>query len=332
MALPAFLVLEIRTAFKSCAQQYRLFSRRHISSTSARLAANQSGSSPARSWPYNGAVIPQTPNSKSPTPLKQSSSDGKELVQKSRDQNAVGTERRVPVPLRVIPKPELGKGVRLSPRERLHVEVLTRHLPRAKQEKKIYRERLQIYHIGSFREIFLVLMKVSSVISIALVTVIFVPAHIKAGTSLLMVAFIGFCGFIPWIFVNTVAKPMISRIFLELPTKARETNKAALEYAQNLPRDAQLDIRYLKPWGIEGRIRTKISQLEPVETTVWRPQSFRMRKIYDEPAFWKPSYFYVYPHTAIGEKSKNTIPGLWTSVYRKIMQIPEGTDIAKWRK
>lgn len=333
MAINDFLVLEMRAAFRSCTHQHRLYSRRFISSTTSRLKSSSSKSSsssnPARSWPYNGAVTPTKPPTPSARPKPTSQST--ELSPRQEEQTAVDTDRRVPVPLRVIPKPDIGKNVRMTPRERLHIEVLTRQQPRKVEEKKVYRERLQIYHMGSLKENVLAILKVSCLTCACFVTFVIAPAHLKADTDLWLVALIWLGGFVPGIMVNYATKPMVTRIFLNLPVKARDTSKAAMEYAKNLPRDADLDIRYLKPYGLEGQLQARVSELEPASGNILRPVSFQFKNQKDS-SFFRPSSFFVWPKSAVGEKSTNTIPGLWDNMYRKLMSTPENTVMGKWKK
>lgn len=309
---------------------------RYISSTASRLKSKPfrpSGnreSSPTRSWPYNGAVSPPKPSPPAPSkPASQST----ELTTQKEEQTALGTDRRVPVPLRVIPKPDLGNNVRMTPRERLHIEVLTRQQPRKVEEKKIYRERLQIYHVGFLKENFLSVLKISSLAGALFATAVVVPAHFKAGTELWLIGLIWLAGFVPMFVVNYMTKPLVTRIFLNLPAKARDTSKAAMEYAKTLPRDASLDIRYMKPYGIEGKFQARVSDLEPTSGNMLRPLSLKLKKYSrNDSDFFQPSSFYVWPKTAIGEKSKNTIPGIWDGMYKKLMRISDGPEAIKWKK
>jgi len=142
--------------------------------------------------------------------------------------------------MKIIPKGELTPDVKLTPRERLHIEILTRRLPLQKAEQKVYRERLQIYHVGNLKENIMSVLRVSGIVCACTVTFIIAPAHLNAGHDLWLVASIFAGGFVPALLLNYMTMPMVSRIFLNLPLKARETSKAAMEYAKNLPKDAEL--------------------------------------------------------------------------------------------
>ena len=327
-------------AFRACAKQHRRPDTRYftkISSHSKDDSARSRGSPTQTSWPYNGALTtPPKNTTKSAQQQDGSKGQGQEtdLFPQKEEQTAVDTERRVPVPLRAIPKAQLTPNLRLSPRERLHIEVLTRQQPKLKTEKKMYRERLQIYHMGNFKENMLAILKMSTIVSACGVTFIIAPAHLSAGHDLWLVVLIWLAGFVPMGVVNYLTKPMVSRIFLNLPAKARETSKAAMEYAKNLPPDADLDIRYLKPWALEKSIKARISEFEPTKGNFLRPLTFKWRDKFNSrrASRFTPTSFFVWPKTASGASSKDTIPGIWESVYKQLMKPAERTGVAKWEK
>lgn len=130
-----------------------------------------------------------------------------------------------------------------------------------------------------------------------------------------------------------MTKGFVNRVFLDLPDKARESPKAAMEYAKNLPRDAEIDIRYLKGWGLEGSVKTSTSDLVPTKgnglrplTFTWNDYSLKRRKT----TIWEPRSFFVQSTTASGSRSKDTVPGIWESVYRQITREPEKPS-PKWQ-
>lgn len=177
-------------------------------------------------------------------------------------------------------------------------------------------------------------LKVSGLTTICMVNFIFVPAHWTAGTDLWITALIWLGGFVPAFFVDYATKSMVSRVFLTLPTKARESPKAAMEYARNLPADTELDIRYLKPWGLEGSFKARTSELEPTTGTLLKPLSFKLADKYKKlhsNSFFVPTEFFVSEKTALGEQSWDTIPGIWNTVYRQLMKIDE-KEGEKWQK
>ena len=337
MSLPNFLVLEMRAAFRSCAQQHRLSRQRQFSCSVAARLQKPPGSknNPSDNWPYTGAIVPQpgTQWQADTRPGSDSRHDGKELAPRQKGETALDTGRRVPVPLRVIPKAEVAPGVKLSPRERLHIEVITRQQRKVgkPEQKKVFRERLQIYHMGALKENALIFLKMSSIASACLVTFIIAPAHLTGSTALWLTALIWFGGFVPGVLVNYATKPMISRIFIDLPTRAKESSKAAMEYAKNLPKDADIDIRYLKPWGLEGSVKARLSEFEPAQGNLLRPLSFKWKDGYKRPTSrYMPTEFYVWPETAAGKQSSNTIPGIWENVYQNLIQASK-KGMAKWQ-
>lgn len=338
-SLPTLLVVEMRSAFKACARQHQRSTTRLFSTVPQRYRQGPhppKGGSKQPQWPYNGALTPQKP-AQAQNIQRDDGRDQKnetELVPQQKEQTALDTGRRVPVPMRAIPQAQITPNLKLSPRERLHIEVLTRQQPR-QQEKRIYRERLQIYHIGNFREVVLAIGKGSCVFCACLVTFVFAPAHVTAGTSLWIVALIWLGGLVPGVVFNYMTKPMISRIFLNLPTKARETSKAAMEYARNLPGDADLDIRYLKPWGLERAIKARLSEFEPTQGNILRPLTFKWknRLLKNRPSsISTPTSFYVDSKTASGAASTNTIPGIWDRVYKQLVGGGQASPMAKWEK
>ncbi|KAK5076069.1 hypothetical protein LTR64_008487 [Lithohypha guttulata] len=297
---------------------------------------------PKPRWPYDGALtrpskLSQSPSS-SPTPSQAGQprqEQSTELVPEKKEEKGLDTGRRVPVPLRVIPKADLNHNLKLSPRERLHIEVLTRQLPKNNQEKKLYRERLQVYHLGSLKERSMAFLKVAAIASAALTTFVVAPAFLKAGSALWYVATMWGTGFVPGVAINYWTKPYVTRIFLELPPKARQSSKAAMEYASNLPRDADLDIRYMKPWALESSLKARISELEPVKSGFKLPAvnlklvDYKSRK---ESGSFVPKAFWVDKKSATGKLSKDTIPGLWDSLYKQLMRSSEDATATKWKK
>lgn len=335
MALPTFLVVEMRLAFKSCAQQHRSSSLKYFRCFS-NATINKKRSSPSDT-PSRSRDGPGTARkaSNEVDPLAAHRTAEKEqtgLAKQEPEKKAVGTDRRVPVPLKVIPKAQLGPQVNLTPRQRLHVEMMTRR-PTVSTEKKIYRERIQIYHIGSFREKALVMLKVSTIVCVCAVNFIIAPAHFTAGTAPWITGLIWLGGFVPALLVQYMTKGFVNRVFLDLPDKARESPKAAMEYAKNLPREAEIDIRYLKGWGLEGSVKASTADFVPTKGSSLRPLTFTWKDKYlgrQKSTRWDPRSFFVQSTTASGSKSKDTVPGIWESVYRQIVKESEKSS-PKWQ-
>lgn len=333
MALPNFLIIEMRLAFKNCTQQYNRSSLRCFSSTAIRK--DDPPSNRPSNDPYNRAVSPKKPSNTTEGGREHGgqAQDRTGLVTQDSEKKAVGASRRVPVPLKVIPKAQLGPNVHLSPRQRLHVEMLTRRPNISVEEKKNFRERIQIYHMGSFKENILAILKVSSIVCACAVTFVIAPAHLNAGTPLWIIALIWLGGFVPGFMTNYMTKSWVNRIFLDLPEKARHSPKAVMEYAKNLPGDAKIDIRYLKLWGLEGSVKGSTSEFTPTKGNFLRPLTFTWSAESPQKrttSRFVPNSFFVQSKTATGTASTNTVPGIWETVYKQIIKEP-GKDSPKWK-
>lgn len=341
MALPTFLVAEMRLAFKNCVQQRKssslLYSRYFSNAAIRRKGPPQKKPAPQRkpaSRSSDGALTARKASQYVDTKHERGAADKEEtgLATQEPEKTAVGTERRVPVPLKVIPRAQLSPQVTLTPRQRLHVEMMTRR-PTVSTEKKIFKERIQIYHIGEFKENILAILKVSSIVAACAVTFVIAPAHFHAGTAPWITALIWLGGFVPGLTTQYMTKSWVNRVFLDLPEKARESPKAAMEYAKNLPSDAEVDIRYLKLWGLEGSVKASTSDLVPTKgkllqplTFTWKDKDVKQLKA----TKWAPNSFFVQSTTATGNKSVNTVPGIWESVYRQIVKEPNKPS-PKWQ-
>lgn len=352
MNLQRCLVMQTRSAISTSSVIHRLSSR-HISNSCARSktakAKAQHGTqlrretqSSKRNWPYNVSLSPRTSTNSLPS-SSTNAQNGKELVPRPVADTGVNVDRRVPVPVRIIPQAEIDRKVRLTPRERLHIEVLTRQQPQRLQtvhgiDNKTYRERLQIYHVGAGREIPLSLLRVSALACIAFGTAIIIPSHIYAGTEFWKIAIITIGTFLPAVLIHWWTQPMVTRIFLALPLKARQSSKTAMEYAKNLPRDAELELKYLLPYGLEGTTKAKVSDFIPAKqernllkpATWFRSVTFR-RVSKQESKRFEPREFYVWGKTMSGKKSKNTIPGIWEGLFDQLVQV-RAENAMKWKK
>lgn len=337
MALPTFLMVEMRLAFKNCAQQHKNSNLKYVRSFS-NAAIRRKGPPQSK--------LPSRPNDEAFTASKASQDlDSKSghgtaekeqtgLARQEPEKTAVGTERRVPVPLKVIPKAQLGPQVNLTPRQRLHVEMMTRRpTVTPEKEKRIFRERIQIYHIGHLKENVLAVLKVSSIVCACAVTFVIAPAHFHAGTATWITGLIWLGGFVPGLATQYMTKSWVNRVFLDLPDKARESPKAAMEYANNLPSQAEIDIRYLKLWGLEGSVKASTSDLVPTKGNFLQPLTFTWKNNdvkQQKSTRGVPNSFFVQSTSATGAKSVNTVPGIWESVYRQIVKEPNKPS-PKWQ-
>lgn len=335
MSLPPFLLVEMRLAFKNCAQQHRSSNLRHFRcfSNAAIRRKDAPKNKPSRRS-NDGALTPEKSSLNIDPRNRRTKSNEEEtgLAKQDAEKTAVSTDRRVPVPLKVIPKARLSPQVTLTPRQRLHLEMMTRR-PTVSVEKKLFRERIQIYHVGALKENALVFLKVGSIVSVCAVTFVIGPAHLSAGTPPWFTALIWLAGFIPGIVTHYMTKSWVNRVFLDLPDQARESPKAAMEYAKNLPQEAEIDIRYLKPWGLEGSVKASTSDLIPTKGKLLQPLTFTWKDKYvrrQKSPKWAPASFFVENTTAVGKTSTNTVPGIWETVYRQIVKEPNKPS-PKWK-
>lgn len=130
-SLPSNLLAEIRHAFQSCSKQYAASRRTHFSTVSPRLKASR----PAK----NEKDLPiQVVHNRLQNKKKHhvtSRSESRELIPQKEEDKSLGSRRKVEVPLKVIPEANIAPGLTLSPKERLHIEQLTRALPPREEPK-----------------------------------------------------------------------------------------------------------------------------------------------------------------------------------------------------
>lgn len=140
-------------------------------------------------------------------------------------------------------------------------------------------------------------------------------------------------GFFPLIFINWTTRPIAAQIWLHLPPSARQSAKAALDYAKNLPRDALLHVNFFRSTALMGEVQVRVCDTQPLKS-LWRPVTFRcVGKTVDPGSFLRPNptEFFVRPESAGGKAARDTIPGLWSNVYKRLAGT-ESEAISKWRK
>lgn len=357
MAVPQMLILEMRAAFRACRVQgsrtmVKGFSSCGCDSKQATASTNSKRQTVSRppTIPQAG-IVPssaRTPPPPPPPPSQNPSTSNikprdaihrspaeRKLVPVQADRRTLDTPRQIPVPYKVIPQENLTPNLKLNPRERLHIEALTRRLPTQPSDKKIYQPRIQIYHCGTAQEMGLSMLKVLGIFGASLTTFIFAPAHLAAGTHRLLVLTIFLGGFVPLALTHFFTKPQVTKIFLNLPSTARESSKRAMEYARNLPASAELDIWFARPWALQDKVVVRLDELAPASGAWYRPLTFAWVEKYTARrggGWWKnPREFFVRPKTAVGVAAPDTIPGVWEGVYRKLTGV-ESDAVAKWRR
>ena len=141
-SLPPFLVIEIRHAFQSCSRHYAASRRTHFST----LPPQKRGSEQAKqdkNLPIQvihsqlQAQKKKADDARLQTPPQTTGPDSKGLVPRHEEKRSLDSGRKIPVPLKVIPKADIAPGLTLTPKERLHIEQLTRKLPPRPEPKGI---------------------------------------------------------------------------------------------------------------------------------------------------------------------------------------------------
>lgn len=136
VGIPTVLIAEVRTAFRSCARQYASTRKTRFSTLRPLLKGPQP---PRRTDNLPIQVVHSqlraAKKSQSSPTLPQNPQAGKELVPVTEGERALDSDRKIEVPLKVIPKAEIAPNLTLSPKERLHIEQLTRRLPPRSEPK-----------------------------------------------------------------------------------------------------------------------------------------------------------------------------------------------------
>jgi hypothetical protein len=318
MSLPPFLLAEIRHAFRSCAQQHAATRLRPFSSSSILLK---------RKSPSNSSHPSIKPSQfKETPPIPQTTKD---LIPQDQDEKSLDPHRRSSVPAKVIPPSTLSPDAptKLTPMQRLHIEHLTRHPPK-KSIPKPYKERLLIYSFGFARVYALVFMRIVPLFVLSFVTFVAVPAYYFAGNPWYYVLLSWALTAFPIVAVNYISRPVATEIFLHLPAHANLTPEKVMNYARSLPRDAKLEVRFLRWTGFYGRTNFKILDTRPASSWL-RPVSFKNVGPKEETVVLRPAptEFYVMARSAGGKGGRDTVPGIWDVVYRRLT----GKEVPKYK-
>jgi hypothetical protein len=140
-------------------------------------------------------------------------------------------------------------------------------------------------------------------------------------------------GLTPFALVTYTTRPFVTWIHLDLPQFARQSAKAALEYSRNLPENATLHITFYRSSALPATVEANITDLVPAKSR-WRPVTFEwVGKRVNRGTFLRPNptAFYVRPTTGTGKEARDTIPGIWENVYKRIVGI-ESKAVERWRK
>jgi hypothetical protein len=130
-SLPPALVADIRHAFFACSRQHAASRRARFTTFKPRLE----GSEPRKNENlpiqvvHNRLQAQKKDNARPSEPSATPSAAGRELITRPDEAKSLDNGRKIQVPLKVIPKADIAPGLTLSPKERLHIEQLTRRLP-----------------------------------------------------------------------------------------------------------------------------------------------------------------------------------------------------------
>jgi hypothetical protein len=134
------------------------------------------------------------------------------------------------------------------------------------------------------------------------------------------------------VIVNWATRSVATEIRLRLPPSARQSAQAAMSYARNLPRDASIELRFMRWTSHTASVVLKIVDTIPTRHRV-KLMSFKWTgpKVDKGTYFFpNPTEFWVRPKTAQGRAARDTIPGLWDIVYKRLTGL-EGSGVQKWK-
>ena len=178
----------------------------------------------------------------------------------------------------------------------------------------------------------MVFSRVTVILACGFVTFIFIPAHYKYGTPVWMLGAVWLGSLVPILALNWATRSMATEIWLKLPPSARQSAQAAMTYAKNLPRDATLEIRFMRWTSHVANLIVKLVDTAPTKDKWFRPLSFKCTgPNVDHGTFFRPnpSEFFVMPRSAKGRAERNTIPGLWAPVYQRLAG-KDPASASKW--
>ncbi|KAK6369624.1 hypothetical protein LTS17_009530 [Exophiala oligosperma] len=337
--LPLIFVAEVRLAFQSCSRQH-VASRKTQFSTfrpllkkspprrkveapiqvvHSQLRAQKEGSVSTRGAKDNAVANGQAGSSK-------------DLVAVQEGGRALQDGRKVEVPYKVIPRADITPNLTLSPKERLHIEQLTRNLP-PRTEPKVYKKKLRIYSVGNGKIYAITFLRFAAIFALCLTTVVVAPAHWLNGSSIITVAGLWLAGFVPFAFIHWTLRPMVTEVFLRLPQSAQHSPKAAMAYATNLPADAVLDMRFMRATTLSDYISVRLDHTKPVMSYI-RPVNFGwVGPFVHRGGFLRPNptQFYVRAESAKGRAAWDVTPGIWKQVYERLTGN-ESSSVARWRR
>lgn len=338
------LLLELRLAFRACALPRSSPHLRQAFFSTHRCLQQPRGAE--SSTPSNSEKKPKLSIAKRPNATPATNQDGNNELpmakrkERSRDighaprsYRDVDTGKQVPVPMKVLPKAQLTPELVLNSKQRMQLEFITRRTPK-REPGQVFRERLLIYHRGLRTTNGTVFVKVCTMVGMAFAACIAAPAYYTFGSPWWTVAAILFIGCSPFLALAWRTRPLVTWIYLILPTFARQSPKAALEYARNLPDAARLQIHYIRTFALPANVIVEMRDLKSVRSSLLRPVTFQWTgNRVDKGMLYRPNLtqFFVKETSGLGKERRDIIPGIWEPVYKRIMGA-ESTVSAKWKK
>lgn len=126
---------------------------------------------------------------------------------------------------------------------------------------------------------------------------------------------------------------MVTEVFLQLPASVQVSPKLAMKYAQSLPADATLDMRFMRSFTLTDIVSLKMANTRPVKS-FFRPVSFEwIGPLVNRGSILRPNptKFYVQPNSAGGKAARDVTPGIWSKVYQRLTGV-ESSVVSKWRR
>ncbi|OCT54378.1 hypothetical protein CLCR_00961 [Cladophialophora carrionii] len=136
-SLPPVLVADIRHAFYTCSRQHAASRRARFSTYKPQLKGweHKKNENLPIQVVHSRLQAQKKDNARPLEPSVAPSPEDRELVPRAEEATSLDHGRKIPVPLKVIPKADIAPGLTLSPKERLHIEQLTRKLPPRSEPK-----------------------------------------------------------------------------------------------------------------------------------------------------------------------------------------------------
>ncbi|TVY38474.1 hypothetical protein LOCC1_G006447 [Lachnellula occidentalis] len=134
--------------------------------------------------------------------------------------------------------------------------------PQHPSKKRIFPERLLVYHAGTGRTAFLGSLKVTTIFIATFFCAVLAPTYFYAEDEPPWVSVIVvLSGIIPMISVIYISSPFVNYIHLRLPAFVRNSPELLKRFTKTLPRDAQIDITTMNVFGKPRVARMKIQDL-----------------------------------------------------------------------